>query len=104
MPLKLIAARRARGDFLGWRDELARTSRRGADYTFSVFARALSWATLAGPQRQREGERDRWAPATMTILPFASTSIRAIDTPAAVAPLTARHTSVCRNASQNDRR
>jgi hypothetical protein len=44
MPLKLIAARRARGDFLGWRDELARTSRRGADYTFSVFARALSWA------------------------------------------------------------
>jgi hypothetical protein len=43
MPLKLIAARRARGDFLGWRDERARTSRRGADYTFSVFARALSW-------------------------------------------------------------
>ena len=48
MPLKLIAARRARGDFLGWRDELARTSRRGADYTFSVFARALSWALDRG--------------------------------------------------------
>jgi integrase len=48
MPLKLIAARGARGDFLGWRDELARTSRRGADYTFSVFARALSWALDRG--------------------------------------------------------
>jgi integrase len=48
MPLKLIGARGARGDFLAWRDELARTSRRGADYAFAVFARALSWALDRG--------------------------------------------------------
>ena len=48
MQLKLITARGARGDFLAWRDELAKTSRRGADYTFSVFARTLSWALDRG--------------------------------------------------------
>lgn len=48
MPLGVIGARGARGDFLAWRDELALTSRRGADYTFAVFARALSWALDRG--------------------------------------------------------
>jgi integrase len=48
MPLNLIGAAGARGDFLAWRDELARASRRGADYTFAVFARALSWGADRG--------------------------------------------------------
>jgi integrase len=48
LPLKLVGARGARGDFLAWRDQLAQSSRRGADYTFAVFARALSWAADRG--------------------------------------------------------
>ncbi|MGO9773189.1 MAG: tyrosine-type recombinase/integrase [Roseiarcus sp.] len=47
-PIKLLADRRTRGDFLEWRDEIAKTSRRSADYTFAVFARALSWASDRG--------------------------------------------------------
>src|SRR5271155_3199350 len=47
-PLKLLHDRRTRGDFLQWRDDIARTSPRTADYTFAVFARALSWASDRG--------------------------------------------------------
>ncbi len=47
-PIKLLDDRRTRGDFLEWRDEIAKTSRRSADYTFAVFARALSWASDRG--------------------------------------------------------
>lgn len=43
-PLAALNDRRSRGEFLAWRDRLATTSRRGADYRFAVFARALSWA------------------------------------------------------------
>lgn len=47
-PLAALSDRRSRGEFLAWRDRLAVTSRRNADYRFSVFARALSWAFNRG--------------------------------------------------------
>lgn len=43
-PISALAERGARAVFLAWRDEIAVTSRRQADYRFSVFARILSWA------------------------------------------------------------
>jgi len=43
-PLAALPDRRSRGRFLEWRDQLALTSPRTADYRFAVFARALSWA------------------------------------------------------------
>lgn len=42
-PLKALEDRRSRGEFLAWRDRIAVTSRRQADYRFSVFARIMSW-------------------------------------------------------------
>jgi len=47
-PTSALADRRSRGDFLAWRDRLALSSRRGADYRFAVFARVLSWAYNRG--------------------------------------------------------
>lgn len=47
-PLSLMADRRSRGLFLGWRDRLATTSRRQADYAWTVLARILSWALDRG--------------------------------------------------------
>lgn len=43
-PLKALEDRRTRGEFLAWRDRIAVTSRRQADYRFSVLARIMSWA------------------------------------------------------------
>jgi integrase len=47
-PLSALTDRRTRGVFMAWRDELARTSRRQADYTWTVLARILSWALDRG--------------------------------------------------------
>ena len=47
-PIAALPDKRARAAFLDWRDELALKSQRQADYTFSVFARALSWAKDRG--------------------------------------------------------
>lgn len=48
-PLRALADRRARGEFLAWRDRVAATAgRRQADYAFSVLARVLSWAADRG--------------------------------------------------------
>ena len=47
-PIKVLSDRRVRGDFLKWRDEIALTSRRQADYTIAVFARVLSWSLDRG--------------------------------------------------------
>lgn len=47
-PLAAMTERETRGIFLAWKDKLARSSRRGADYTFAVFARALSCALDRG--------------------------------------------------------
>ena len=49
-PADQLGDPRTKGIFLTWRDEMARTSPRGADYVFAVFARAISWAT---PSRSR---------------------------------------------------
>ena len=47
-PLSAMVDRRTRGVFLAWRDELARKSRRQADYAWVVLARVLSWARNRG--------------------------------------------------------
>jgi integrase len=43
-PISALGDRRARGEFLSWRDRLAKASRRQADYTYSVLALILGWA------------------------------------------------------------
>lgn len=47
-PISGLSDKRARGEFLSWRDRLALSSRRNADYRFAVFARALSWSFNRG--------------------------------------------------------
>lgn len=47
-PLAALSDRRTRGIFLEWRDKLALTSRRQADYAWTVFARILSWGVDRG--------------------------------------------------------
>lgn len=47
-PLKALEDRRTRGEFLAWRDRIAVSSRRTADYRFAVFARIMSWALNRG--------------------------------------------------------
>jgi len=42
-PLAALSDRATRGEFLSWRDRLAKTSRRQADYTYSVLALIISW-------------------------------------------------------------
>ena len=48
LPLAALTDRRTRGIFMAWRDELAKTSRRQADYAWVVLARILSWALDRG--------------------------------------------------------
>ena len=43
-PLAGLTDRRTRGVFMAWRDKLALSSRRQADYAWVVLARILSWA------------------------------------------------------------
>ena len=43
-PIKAMAAPGTRAIFLKWRDELAQTSLRQADYAYGTLARILSWA------------------------------------------------------------
>jgi len=43
-PVAGLADRAARGEFLTWRDRLAKVSRRQADYTYSVLALVIAWA------------------------------------------------------------
>jgi integrase len=43
-PIKALGDPRARSIFLEWRDRLAQTSLRQADYAYSTLARILSWA------------------------------------------------------------
>lgn len=47
-PLAALEDRRARGEFMAWRDRNALRSRRQADYAFAVLARVLSWAHNRG--------------------------------------------------------
>jgi integrase len=43
-PIRALADQRARAIFLEWRDRLAQTSLRQADYAYGTLARILSWA------------------------------------------------------------
>ena len=56
-PVKALADRRSRGEFLAWRDRLAVKSRRQADYAYSVLARILSWAFNRGMTRANPCEK-----------------------------------------------
>jgi integrase len=47
-PIKGLADTRARDIFLKWRDELAQTSLRQADYAYGTLARILAWAHNRG--------------------------------------------------------
>ena len=47
-PLAALSDPRTRGVLLAWRDKLATSSRRQADYTLSVLARILSWGMDRG--------------------------------------------------------
>lgn len=47
-PLSAMTDRRTRGVFMAWRDQLALSSRRQADYAWVVLARILSWALNRG--------------------------------------------------------
>lgn len=47
-PIKALDDPKARAVFLDWRDELARTSLRQADYAYQTLARILSWALKRG--------------------------------------------------------
>ena len=48
LPLSALSDRRTRGVFLAWRDKLALSSRRQADYAWVVLALTLSWALNRG--------------------------------------------------------
>jgi integrase len=43
-PIKVLDDPRAKAEFLEWRDQLAQTSLRQADYAYATLARILSWA------------------------------------------------------------
>lgn len=43
-PIAALPDRRARAEFLSWRDKMAQSSRRQADYVFATFASILAWA------------------------------------------------------------
>ena len=47
-PIAALSDRRTRGVFREWRDQLALSSRRQADYAWVVLARVLSWALDGG--------------------------------------------------------
>jgi integrase len=47
-PIKALPDPRARSIFLDWRDQLAKTSLRQADYAYGTLARILSWAHHRG--------------------------------------------------------
>jgi integrase len=48
LPVAALKDRRSRAIFMAWRDRLAGSSRRQADYAWTVLARVLSWALNRG--------------------------------------------------------
>lgn len=56
-PIAALSDRRARGEFLRWRDKLAEASRRQADYTLAVLALVLAWAYDRGDSPANPLER-----------------------------------------------
>ena len=57
MPIAALADKRVRGEFLEWRDKLARQSPRQADYAYAVLALILSWAKDRGTIEANPCER-----------------------------------------------
>jgi len=57
MPLNALNARGARAEFMAWRDQLGRRSRRQADYAWTVLARVLSWSKNRGLITENPCER-----------------------------------------------
>lgn len=57
MPLSALNARGVRAEFMAWRDQLARRSRRQADYAWTVLARILSWSKDRGLVPENPCER-----------------------------------------------
>lgn len=60
-PLSAMTDRRTRGIFLAWRDQLAKKSRRQADYAWTVLARALSMGARSRIDRS-QSVREGWPP------------------------------------------
>jgi len=58
-PVAALGERAARGEFMKWRDSLAKASRRQADYTYSVLALILAWAFDRGMVPANPCERPR---------------------------------------------
>jgi hypothetical protein len=56
-PLNALGGRGTKAVFLSWRDELAKRSRRQADYAWTVLARVLSWAKNRGLTSDNPRER-----------------------------------------------
>jgi hypothetical protein len=56
-PIKALDDPRSRSVFLEWRDRLARTSLRQADYAYGTLARVLSWANDRGRLRRTRARR-----------------------------------------------
>lgn len=48
IPIAVLADKQVRGEFLEWRDKLAKASSRQADYSYAVLALILSWARDRG--------------------------------------------------------
>lgn len=48
LPIAALPDPETRGDMLDWRDEMAKTSRRQADYVFATLAAILAWAKDRG--------------------------------------------------------
>jgi integrase len=57
LPLVALNNARMRSIFLAWRDDLAKKSRRQADYAWTVLARVLSWSKHRGLITQNPCER-----------------------------------------------
>ena len=51
LPIAAMADRRVRGDVFAWRDRMAKSSPRQADYAVAVLARVLAWAHERGLAR-----------------------------------------------------
>lgn len=48
MPIEVLNDSRVRADFLDWRDQLAKTSKKQADYAITVLGRILTWSVDRG--------------------------------------------------------
>jgi hypothetical protein len=76
MPIKALADPRTRGILLDWRDELAQSSKRGADYTFSVLARSSRPPRIAARSRSIRASGPGASITARASIPFGARSRR----------------------------